>query len=252
MGLGLVYAVLAVGFLMLLPATLKPPMASLAAVSAGMLAATAALLFRRKLPLDAAHPVAFGAASIVVINSLVHIYLSGGRPAAINLLLVLVGASCLFTSIWWFLALLVVTAVPWMLVSNVAVPGFDWNQAGFALSMTSLLSGAILLSRRRNFRKVFGLRASEEAQRARLAAVIGSSLDAIISIDHAGRITDFNPAAEETFGYSREEILGKELADTVIPEGMFDAHLLEMRRYLAERRSEILGERLSLVARRRD
>src|SRR3954471_22779036 len=45
-----------------------------------------------------------------------------------------------------------------------------------------------------------------------LSAMRESALDCIISIDQHGRIVEFNPAAEHTFGYARGEVLGRELA----------------------------------------
>jgi PAS domain S-box-containing protein len=49
------------------------------------------------------------------------------------------------------------------------------------------------------------LRTSQEYARN----IIDSSMDMIIAVDNERRITEFNPAAEETFGYSKEEIFGK-------------------------------------------
>ena len=52
---------------------------------------------------------------------------------------------------------------------------------------------------------------------ARKAAILDSALDCIVTIDHEGCITEFNPAAERTFGYRRDEVVGKQLADVIIP-----------------------------------
>ncbi|HEV7252969.1 MAG TPA: ATP-binding protein [Mesorhizobium sp.] len=49
-------------------------------------------------------------------------------------------------------------------------------------------------------------------------AMLQSSLDAIIVIDETGAIVEFNPAAESMFGWSREEILGKDVLDMLIPD----------------------------------
>jgi len=57
------------------------------------------------------------------------------------------------------------------------------------------------------------LRESEEMFRA----ISTSALDAIILVDDAGKIVYWNPAAEKMFGYTNEEIIGKDLANTVIP-----------------------------------
>jgi PAS domain-containing protein len=48
---------------------------------------------------------------------------------------------------------------------------------------------------------------------ARKAAILDSALDCIVTIDHQGCITEFNPAAERTFWYRRDEVVGKHLAD---------------------------------------
>ena len=50
----------------------------------------------------------------------------------------------------------------------------------------------------------------------RLDAVVATSLDAVITLDDHGRITEFNQAAVQTFGYRRDEALGKSLT-LVIP-----------------------------------
>ena len=47
-----------------------------------------------------------------------------------------------------------------------------------------------------------------EASRSRLRNIFESSLDMIISVDRERRITEFNGAAERTFGYRRDEVLG--------------------------------------------
>jgi len=52
---------------------------------------------------------------------------------------------------------------------------------------------------------VEALKASEEYSKN----IIESSLDMIIAVDKERRITEFNKAAEETFGYLSEEVLGK-------------------------------------------
>ena len=52
---------------------------------------------------------------------------------------------------------------------------------------------------------------------ARKSAVLSSALDCIITIDSANRILEFNPAAERTFGYRAEDVLGKDMAELLIP-----------------------------------
>jgi PAS domain S-box-containing protein len=71
-------------------------------------------------------------------------------------------------------------------------------------------------------------------------------------MDADGRIVEFNPAAEHTFGYKRAEVLGRPLADTIIPPAERGAHQAGLVRYLASGESTLLGKRLEVSARRRD
>ncbi|MEO5589755.1 MAG: CHASE3 domain-containing protein, partial [Gemmatimonadaceae bacterium] len=75
----------------------------------------------------------------------------------------------------------------------------------------------------------FALEESEE----RKSAVLRSTLDSIISMDLNGIVTEFNPAAESTFGYTREEARGQALGDLIVPERFREAHRAGLSRYLA-------------------
>jgi PAS domain S-box-containing protein len=87
---------------------------------------------------------------------------------------------------------------------------------------------------------------------ARKAAILDAALDCIITIDHEGRVIDFNPAAERTFGYSRGEIVGKQLADAIIPPALRKKHRQGMARYLATGEAQLIGRRVEMTALRAD
>jgi PAS domain S-box-containing protein len=87
---------------------------------------------------------------------------------------------------------------------------------------------------------------------ARKAAILNSALDSIVTIDHRGLITEFNPAAEHTFGYRREQVVGKRLADVIIPPSLRETHSLGFARYLATGEARVLGKRLETTAVRAD
>jgi PAS domain S-box-containing protein len=86
----------------------------------------------------------------------------------------------------------------------------------------------------------------------RKAAIVDSALDCIVTIDHKGCITEFNPAAEHTFGYRRDEVLGKHLADVIIPPSLRENHRQGFARYLATSEARVLGKRMEMTAVRAD
>jgi len=92
------------------------------------------------------------------------------------------------------------------------------------------------------------LRTSE----ARKAAILRSALDCIITIDHEGRIVDFNPAAERTFGYQFGEVAGRTLADLIIPPDLRQAHINKLARYSEKGEHNVLNRRIELRAMRSD
>lgn len=84
------------------------------------------------------------------------------------------------------------------------------------------------------------------------ATVVELALDSIISIDHQGRVIEFNPAAERTFGYKRADVIGKLMAELIIPPQLRQQHYAGIRRYLETGEARVLGKRLTLEAMRSD
>jgi PAS domain S-box-containing protein len=82
----------------------------------------------------------------------------------------------------------------------------------------------------------------------RNAAILDSALDCIVTINHEGRITEFNLAAEHTFGFRRDEVVGRPLADTIIPSAFREAHRSGLARYLAAGEPRVIGRRLEMMA----
>ena len=97
-------------------------------------------------------------------------------------------------------------------------------------------------------------RAVEEvaAREVRNHAIVESALDAMISMDHHGRVIEFNPAAEATFGYTRDQALGSEMAELIIPPSLRAAHREGLRRYLVTGEGPALGSRIELTGMRAD
>ena len=87
---------------------------------------------------------------------------------------------------------------------------------------------------------------------ARKDAVLRTALDAVITMSHDGAITEFNPAAEAMFGYERHEVLGRPLAELIIPERFREAHRQGLARLISSGESKVMGRRIEIAALRRD
>ncbi len=92
------------------------------------------------------------------------------------------------------------------------------------------------------------LRASESLK----SAILDGALDAIITMDHEGKVVDFNPAAERTFGFRKEDMVGQLMAEKIIPERLRGAHRAGLARYLKTGEARVLGQRIEVPARHAD
>jgi PAS domain S-box-containing protein len=78
--------------------------------------------------------------------------------------------------------------------------------------------------------------------------MLESSLEAIITIDHEGKVIDTNQTVEGVFGYTREQMLGKEMASLIIPPSLREQHRRGLAHYLTTGEGPVLGKRIELVA----
>jgi PAS domain S-box-containing protein len=84
-----------------------------------------------------------------------------------------------------------------------------------------------------------------EESDASKAVILESALDPIITIDHSGRITDFNRAAEKTFGFHRSEVVGKRPEEIIFPATEQKGRI---ERYVSAREGSMLGKRTEVTA----
>ena len=106
-----------------------------------------------------------------------------------------------------------------------------------------------------NTRDITGRKKAEEALReseARSRAVIQNALDCVVTIDHHGRVVEFNPAAQETFGYTREEAVGADLRGLIVPPRFQEAHRQGISRFLKTGEGPVLNRRVEVPALRKD
>lgn len=87
---------------------------------------------------------------------------------------------------------------------------------------------------------------------ARKSAILDCALDAIITIDHEGRIHEWNRAAETTFGYTREQAIGKEMAELIVPPDLRMAQRQALIQYVSSRQTTPASRRYETRALRAD
>lgn len=86
----------------------------------------------------------------------------------------------------------------------------------------------------------------------KLRAVIDGAFDAILTIDTAGLLVEFNPAAERIFGYKKDEVIGKLMSELIIPARYRTAHHAGHQQYVMSGVKHIFNQRIELVAMRAD
>jgi PAS domain S-box-containing protein len=134
-----------------------------------------------------------------------------------------------------------------MCIEHVGGPrAWKFDEQNFALSLANLVVVALADADRRQ--AVQNLAESE----ARARLVLDSAHDAFIGMDSDGRIVRWNAQAAATFGWDRDEVIGRQLADTIIPEGFRSAHNEGMRRFHETGDAPIVNRRLELRGLHRD
>lgn len=78
--------------------------------------------------------------------------------------------------------------------------------------------------------------------------IMDTALDAIVCIDLRGMITFWNPVAEKIFGWHIDEVLGKTLSETIIPEKYREKHREGMKRYLETGVAQVLNKTIEITA----
>jgi PAS domain S-box-containing protein len=90
------------------------------------------------------------------------------------------------------------------------------------------------------------------ARSEELHAYLDAALDCVIMADASGRVVEFNPAAERTFGYTRSEALGRTLAELIVPPSLREVHSEAFARFVDTREQRLFGRRLELTGMRAD
>ena len=83
-------------------------------------------------------------------------------------------------------------------------------------------------------------------------AVVETSHEAFVGMDADGVIDTWNPAAEETFGWTAEQAVGRSVADTLVPEDLRDPFRKALERFLWTGDRESIDERVELSVKHRE
>ena len=116
------------------------------------------------------------------------------------------------------------------------------DEQNFAISVGNLIVVALAEEQRRT-----ALKQLAESD-ARAHAIVDTAHDAYIGIDSTGCIVTWNAQAEATFGWRRDEVVGKHLAETIIPPAYRDGHNNGMRRFHETGDAPVVNQRLELTA----
>src|SRR5215207_9859879 len=87
---------------------------------------------------------------------------------------------------------------------------------------------------------------------ARKSAILNAAFDCIITMDAEGLVTEVNQATERTFGYAASEMVGRDLAELIIPPELREPHRRGLRRYVATGQGRMVGHPVELPAMRAD
>ena len=159
-------------------------------------------------------------------------------------------------------AVLMGAAIPVMHYTGMAAAGFAFTgqapNLSHAVSVSSLgitgitivtfmvLGLAVLTS---VIDRRFSVLESSEEQ---LRLIFNTALDAVITMNADGRITNWNSEAEKTFGWSSEEALGRRLYDVILPPRYRADHEQCLQRFLGTGEGKMLRQRTEITALHRD
>jgi two-component system sensor histidine kinase/response regulator len=91
-----------------------------------------------------------------------------------------------------------------------------------------------------------------ESSEERLRLIINTALDAVVTMNAEGLITNWNSEAERTFGWSSQEALGRRLSETIVPPQYREDYERGLQRFLKTGDGMMLRQRTEIAALHRD
>jgi len=174
LGLGVLYFVFAISHPLVERADIAMPMSLAAAVTAILFFVIRFSLNRSPLPEQWVHPVGAVMGLLILLNSLLHLFLTAEPMQTTNLVLLVIGVGFLFLSRSWLAWSLIVTFSGWLAVALAVKPvtTVEWTHFGFALFTASVVAMLIQLARQRTMKRLEGLRFQNERRKVELETAL--------------------------------------------------------------------------------
>ncbi len=134
------------------------------------------------------------------------------------------------------------------------------NQSVFVTPLYTivLMIGSIVILGASYFKIIQELKISDnlkseiENSEQRIHTILEYAPDAVITIDEKGIITSWNPQAENIFGWTEKEVLGKTLTETIIPERYREQHKSGIKRFLKTGEGPVINKPIEIFAVKKD
>ncbi|MCS6294303.1 MAG: PAS domain S-box protein [Nitrospira sp.] len=124
------------------------------------------------------------------------------------------------------------------------------GMVGFLLMLTAIFWAGV--SQRKEHERSMQAERSLRESEMRARSVIESALDAVVMMDREGRIIEWNRPAELIFGWSRQEALGRNLGETIVPPTLREAHAKGVKHYLETGEGPVLNKRIEITGLRKN
>ena len=228
-GLAILYFVFGLSHLFLLPPDIANIMAGVALTTAVILLILYLRLRRFPLPTKWAYPLSFALYSLVILNSLLHLYLTADPRQTTNLMLAIIGSGFFFMRWRWFALAIGSTLFAWTVVLALLPASSDYIHFGFAMGSATLLALLLHVVRNRNLAHLHQLRLLAEQQTEALQTAVHDTQQELqarqqsdeqfskafhlnplamsITTFDQGRFVDVNDSYLQLFGFTRDEMI---------------------------------------------
>ncbi len=228
-GLAILYFVFSLSHLFLLPPDIANIMAGVALTTAVILLILYLRLRRFPLPTKWAYPLSFALYGLVILNSLLHLYLTADPRQTTNLMLAIIGAGFFFMRHRWFALAIGSTLFAWTVVLALLPASSDYIHFGFAMGSAALLALLLHIVRNRNLAHLHQLRLLAEHQTEALQTAVYDTQQELLARQQSdeqfskafhlnplamsittfdqGFYVDVNDSYLQLFGFTRDEII---------------------------------------------